>query len=121
MTVIRNNSMPTTMAWVLWNWLSTQLLVDTTVLRTIESRIREVLIPRLGRIEAHKFSPDDITHPTDQKACSSDIEIADAAFDHNILALALECAVQCGAIAVNPLTIALMPVGRQHSTPGVKG
>ncbi|MFF3224112.1 hypothetical protein ACFYV7_15070 [Nocardia suismassiliense] len=62
-----------------------------------------MLIPRLGCIEAQHFSPTHITNPVALRQRVPDLTIAQATFDHNIVALALDYAVGAGVIAANPL------------------
>lgn len=93
-----------TMALVLTHWLETvQATMDDPVFRAVENRVRTVLITRLGYIAAQKFSA---AHLRGMAMCtvgnSAEVQ-AQAAFNHDLVAVALDRAVNDGLIVANPL------------------
>ncbi|MBF6332347.1 hypothetical protein [Nocardia transvalensis] len=95
---------PVTLAWVLTNWLEkAKSTLEDVAYRSVQDRVRDVLIPRLGCLEVQDLSGGCPIGPEVLGSSASDVAIAQAAFDHDIVAMALEQAVTEGAISSNPL------------------
>lgn len=98
------NPEPVTMAWILTNWLhKAKTAFEDAAFRSAEDRVRDVLIPRLGALQAQQLSAHSIVGSEALDPQAADVVVAEASFDHDIVALALEDAVGEGVILSNPL------------------
>ncbi|NQE89324.1 hypothetical protein [Nocardia terpenica] len=98
------NVEPVTMAWILTNWLEkAKTFFEDAAFRCAESRVRDVLLPRLGYLQAQQLSSYNIVGSEALEPQPADDIIAESTFDHDIVALALEDAVRQGVLLSNPL------------------